>query len=415
MEKIVPSWGLTARWVFPIDAPPIERGVVRIACDRIHSVGPPDGRADIDLGNVAVLPGLVNAHAHLDLTGLRGQVPFTGDFTDWLRAVIAHRRQRSAEQVQHDIQAGIRECLEHGVTLVGDISDRGCSIEALATAPLRAVVFYELLGLTAQPAGQSWAAAMDWLALPSSSNCRRALSPHAPYSVRRGLLRAVAARAATADVPVMIHLAETQAELQLLAAHDGPFRRFLEELGVWGADGLVSSPAEVVTLFSAVPHVLLAHGNFLGPNVPLGPNTTVVYCPRTHHYFGHPPHPFRQFLERGARVALGTDSLASSRNLDLLQEVRFLHQQCPNVPGAMLLRMATVAGAEALGWADETGSLTPGKSADLIVVPLPPEDGDPHHLLLGSDAPAQRTLFRGRWASGGGIGPAHLESPSSES
>jgi cytosine/adenosine deaminase-related metal-dependent hydrolase len=397
------AWGLTARWVFPIDSPPIEHGVVRILGERIHDVGPPGGRADIDLGNVAVLPGLVNAHAHLDLTGLRGQVPFTGDFTDWLRAVIAHRRQRSAEQVQQDVRDGIRECLQHGVTLLGDISDRGLSIDLLSAAPLRAVVFHELLGLTAPRAGQAWAAAMDWLARPSSTNCRRALSPHAPYSVRRSLLRAVTARAAAAEVPVMIHLAETQAELQLLASKDGTFRRFLETLGVWDADGLVSSVVEVVNILSAVPHVLLAHGNFLGPDIALGPNVTVVYCPRTHHFFGHPPHPFRSLLDRGVCIALGTDSLASSPDLDLLQEVRFLHQHHPGVPGERLLRMATLTGAEALGWANETGSLTPGKSADLIVVPLPPRDGDPHQLLLASNHPIERTLFRGQWVEAPGI------------
>src|SRR5205814_8406147 len=123
------------------------------------------------------------------------------------------------------------------------------------------------------------------------------------------------------------------------------------------------------------------------------PPSTLVYCPRTTAAFGHPPHPFREFLQRGVRVALGTDSLASNPDLDLLAEMRFVHQRHPDFPGDALLRMGTLSGAEALGWADETGSLTPGKSADLVVVPLPDIDGDPYQLLFESPQPVARTMF----------------------
>ena len=114
------------------------------------------------------------------------------------------------------------------------------------------------------------------------------------------------------------------------------------------------------------------------------PGATVVYCPRTHAHFGHPPHPWRRLLERGVRVALGTDSRASNPDLDLLAEARFLHAAHPDVAGATLLHLATLAGAEALGWADELGSLTAGKSADFVVIPLPDREDEPHRLLLGS-------------------------------
>src|SRR5262249_37047928 len=145
--------------------------------------------------------------------------------------------------------------------------------------------------------------------------------------------------------------------------------------------------------------VAFAHGNFLRPDAPFPPGGSVVYCPRTHAYFGHPPHPFPQLLARGVRVALGTDSLASNPDLDVLAEARFLHRLYPDAPAAPLLHMATVAGAEALDWGDEAGSLTPGKSADLVVVGLPPgESADPHRLLLGADLPVLRVLCRGRWA-----------------
>ena len=130
------------------------------------------------------------------------------------------------------------------------------------------------------------------------------------------------------------------------------------------------------------------------------PGSTMIYCPRTHAAFGHAPHPFVQWLERGVRVALGTDSLASNPDLNVLAEARFLHGRYPNVSGSALLRMATLSGAEALGWQDETGSLAVGKSADLVVVPLPAEDmADPHALLLASSLPVEAVMWRGQWVS----------------
>jgi cytosine/adenosine deaminase-related metal-dependent hydrolase len=195
-----------------------------------------------------------------------------------------------------------------------------------------------------------------------------------------------------------IHLAETSAELELLERHSGPFVPFLVGLGVWDPSGLAWGPGHVIELTRSAKNVLYIHCNYLPPDLPIPPHGTIVYCPRTHAAFGHPPHPFREFLARGVRVAVGTDSLASNADLDMLAEIRFVYQRHPDVAGATLLRMATLSGAEALGWADETGSLAPGKSADLVVVPLPPRDeADPHRLVLGSDRPVARVLFRGRW------------------
>jgi cytosine/adenosine deaminase-related metal-dependent hydrolase len=394
------EWTLTARWVFPVDGPPLERGCVTVAGERITAVQPHGGRtADVDLGNAAVLPGLVNAHTHLDLTGLRGLAPPSADFTGWLRQVIAHRRQRSPEQVRADVSAGLAECLRYGTTLVGDITGDGRSWEVLAGAPVRAVVFRELLGLPEERAARAWSDAVQWLgAHPATATCRPGLSPHAPYSVRASLFPAAAA----AGVPVAVHLAETAAEQQLLALRTGPFVPFLTELGVWTPEGLAEDAGHVLRLCSGTAPVLFVHCNHLPPDAPIPGNGSIVYCPRTHAAFGHPPHPFRDFLGRGVRVTLGTDSLASNPNLDVLAEARFLHRHYPELAGTVLLRLATLSAAEALGWQHETGSLTPGKSADLVVVPLPKEEAaDPHRLVLGSEAAVQRVLFRGRWQEDG--------------
>lgn len=392
------SWSLTARWVFPVSKPPLERGVVVIEGERIVAVEPSSSHTpDLDLGNVAILPGFVNAHTHLDLTGMRGLAPPSPDFTGWLRQVIAHRRQRSAEQVRTDIQAGIAECVRSGVTLLGDISGDGGSWDELTAAPLRAVVFREMLGLPKDRASKSWADTAGWRAThPSSSTCRPGLSPHAPYSVRSSLFLA----ASTAGLPFAVHLAESRAEMELLGHHlhrRGPFVPFLRDLGVWVPDGIAENVKHVLGLCNSLSPFLIIHGNYLQPDVPIPRNASLVYCPRTHAAFSHPPHPFRAFLARGVRVALGTDSLASNPDLDLLAEARFIHQRYPEFCPATLLRMATLSGAEALGWDDETGSLNAGKSADLAVLPLPAREAmDPHQLLFDSDRRVSQVFCRGR-------------------
>ena len=145
------SLTLTARWVFPVSGLPVERGAVTVRGDKIEAVEPRDARTpDVDLGNVAIIPGLVNAHMHLDLSGARGLIPPTDPehFTDWLRGVIAYRRARTPEQVQADIRAGLAECLRCGTTLIGDITVGGASYPAVSGAAVRSVLFWEVIGLT---------------------------------------------------------------------------------------------------------------------------------------------------------------------------------------------------------------------------------------------------------------------------
>jgi aminodeoxyfutalosine deaminase len=381
----------TARWIFPVASPLLERGTITITADKIAVVEPHGARTpDVDLGNVAILPGFVNTHTHLDLTGARGLCPPTPDFTQWLRSVIAFRRSRAPEQVQADIAAGLAECLRFGTTLIGDISAGGPSWDAVSKASCRAIVFYELLGLTEERAEQAWRVGEKWLhQCRHTDRCVGSLSVHAPYSAHKNLYTKLKKH----TVPVATHLAETPAELELLRSHTGPYVDFLKEMNVWYPSGLIHDPREVIDMW---PRGLFVHGNYLDPatTFPWGQQSVVV-CPRTHAAFGHPHHPFPKM---NVRVALGTDSLASNPDLDILAEARCLRRHYPEVEPAVLLRMLTLNGAEALGFHAVTGSLTPGKSADLVVLPLPNvESTDPHDLILDSTLPIQRAMFRGTW------------------
>jgi cytosine/adenosine deaminase-related metal-dependent hydrolase len=408
-------WSVSARWVFPVDRPPLEGGVVVIQNERIVAVEKRGSRKpDQDFGDSAILPGLVNAHAHLDLRCPRGPMPWVGSFVDWLRAVIRHRRGLSTEQVLADIRRGVEECLRFGTTLVGDISSQGLSWPILVQAPLRAVVYHELLGLPKAQAKLAWSQAKTWVRThPATATCRAGLSPHAPYSVRRSLIRCVASLAARARVPLTIHLGETEEEMDLLVLHTGPFVDFLRDLGVWDEEGLINL-IELCDLHRGLDPVAFAHGNYVGW-LRIAPGNSFVFCPRTHAFFEHGPHPAFYQMAQGVNVALGTDSLASNPDLDILAELRFLSDRHPKVDGATLLRMATLNGAKALGWEDETGSLTPGKSADLLVVPCEWNSGeDPHRAVFQSaqNASDRGLLFRGQWIRGGDS-PSHVCSSTS--
>ena len=386
--------------MFPVAGPPLANGTVGVRGELLDAVEPRGVRtADVDFGNAAIVPGLVNPHTHLDLTGARGRVPPTGPdhFTDWLRGVIAYRRTRSPEQVQHDIRNGLGECLRCGTTLIGDIAAEGASWDTLTNAATRAVVFHELIGLTEERAKAAAEASRRWIEeRPETPTLRAGISPHAPYSVRRTLFGQAGRMAHEKKRPLAVHLAESRAEIDLIESHRGPFVAFLKELGVWDRDGLIDHITQVMKVCDFRQTKLYIHGNYLSPSTRIPRNSTVVYCPRTHAAFGHPPHPFRDFLGRGVRVCLGTDSLASNPDLDILAEARFVHAMYPDFAGDVLLKMVTLSGAEALGWADEAGSLEPGKSADFVVVPLPDRDAaDPHELLFADHAGDRRTLFRG--------------------
>ena len=219
-------------------------------------------------------------------------------------------------------------------------------------------------------------------------------------------------------LPLMTHLAEMPEEMELLEHGTGPLRTFLEDLGAWDSaewEPIGKRPADFVRkgeLRNA--DWLIAHGTYFDSSeywqlrpeaAPKGHRVAVAYCPRTHARFGHAPHPFRSMLERGIVVCVGTDSLASSPTLSVLDEIRFLHRRDPSLSGPLLLTMATLFGAWAPAAETTTGSLKPGKSADLAVIALPDRDAlDPHELVLESDRPVVSTMFEGDFVNGMWVG-----------
>jgi cytosine/adenosine deaminase-related metal-dependent hydrolase len=410
---------LRARYIFPVEGPPIEHGAVTLQQGRISWVGPAqERRCDLDLGNAALLPGFVNAHTHLELSRLDHEQdpPSRGieDEVAWLKRVVNQRRDGSEQTLRDAVGRNLNEATAAGTTLLADTTTAGLSWNQIAAAPVRALVLAELIGLKRHRGLQTSNDAWNWLAtIPREkrieARARPGLSPHAPYSTAEWLYH----KAASSRLPLSTHLAEMPEELRLLEHRDGPLRTFLEELGAWDDDWepISSRPADYVRrgeLRDA--DWIIAHGTYIDPAefwqlrpeaAPGGHRVAVAFCPRTHARFGHAPHPYRALLAKGVVVCLGTDSLASSPTLSMLDELRFLHERDPSLSGELLLTMATLFGAWALRSETLVGSLRAGKSADLAIVALPDrEEPDPHQLLLESSEPVVATVFEGQFVHG---------------
>jgi cytosine/adenosine deaminase-related metal-dependent hydrolase len=300
------------------------------------------------------------------------------------------------------IAAGWRESAAAGTTLVGEIATDGWSLDSTDASGPRVVAFRELIGLRAETVARQEAIAEDWLTrLSGTSNIVAALSPHAPYSVSLSLMAHVVLLAKERGHAVAMHLAETQSELEFLASGRGELAEMLRGFGAMPSQGLPIGlrPLDYLRALSISPRALIVHGNYLVEDeidfLAARPQMSVVYCPRTHAYFGHEPHPWRRLLAKGINVAVGTDGRGSNPDLSIWNELTFLRDRFADVAPQTLLMMGTLAGARALGFAHDCGSLTPGKRADLIVVSLPgfTTTNDPHELLFVEEQQILETRF----------------------
>ena len=400
---------LRARYVFPVAGPPIADGTVTIHGSKIVAVGAPAaGSAVVDLGDVAIVPGLVNAHTHLEFSDLSEPIGRPGmSLPDWIGHVVAHRRAAAAD-VPTAISRGLQESLSCGTTAVGEIATGEARQIAAryVDSPIAAVVFRESIAPRADRVPAAVAEAEQYLVSQNTAKLQLALSPHAPYTVHPRLLEAMLDLARRFAAPLAMHLAESREELKLLECGTGPFRAMLERLDAWDpADARLPRILNYLERLAAAPRVLVVHGNYLSADeisfvAERANRMSVVYCPRTHAYFGHDAYPLSEMLAAGVSMALGTDSRASNPNLNMLEEMRFVALRHPDVSPAAVLELGTLAGARALGLEGSMGSLEAGKQANLAVIGrLDPGEKDAHQALL---APGTRVI--GAWVGGQGFG-----------
>jgi len=345
----------------------------------------------VDLGDVVLLPRLVNAHTHLEFSDVATPIGTSGmELADWIGQVIAARGQADDDHRAKAIALGIAESAAAGVGLIGDIATPPCRYESrineavgtLESPHPRVVSFAEIIGLSPQRADERFDAGVahgDQLG-QSPSWTEFGVSPHAPYSTPLDLIDRCVRLAASRDAPLAMHVAESPEERRLVRSGSGRFAEVLRSAGLW-REGLFPWPAgepfvELVERLAAAPRVLLIHGNDLTDQeiaaIRRHRHVSVVYCPRTHAFFGHRPHPVDRLIEAGVRVALGTDSRASNPDLNLWREVQFLLRHRPDLEPYAVLRMATESGGVALsGPATDDGTIRPGVTTldDLVAIP----------------------------------------------
>jgi aminodeoxyfutalosine deaminase len=389
---------VSADWILPIADEPIGRGAVTLDRGRIVSVGARDGSEDLALGRVALLPGLVNAHTHLELSYLQGRIPPAPSFLEWVRPMLAARAQRSGSDDAAILEAArnaIQFARDTGTSLLGDVTNTLAAVALLREAQMPACVFHELLGFTGRNAEEQVASARSAIdAIGSDDDIRVSLAPHAPYSVAPALFAAIR-RDLDEHLPRVstVHLGESAEEVEFLRKGSGPWRSLLEQLGVWNADWQAPqcSPVDYLADMGFLTgSVLAVHGvQFEGTDLDrlrtLG--ITLVSCPRSNRWVGVGSPPLEAFYAMDVDVAFGTDSLASVDDLNMFNELAEARRIAPKVPARALLRSATLTGATALGFGDAFGSIEPGKRAALVAVHVPHGVTDVEEYLVSGVDP----------------------------
>jgi aminodeoxyfutalosine deaminase len=365
-----------ARVVVTMDGPPIENGAVAVSQDRIVDVGKfseiskrYSGVEVVDLSEQALLPGLINAHSHLDYTCLRGKIPRQESFTEWIRAINAEKTKLSPDDYVHSINDGFAEAERFGTTTIANLTAFP-ELVPQVQPPIRTWWFAELIDVRDPRRARE---IVDLAVHHLKSVEHWGLAPHAPFTASADLYRHCAEVA-----PLLTtHLAESKEEMSMFRDAQGPLYEFLKEIGRDVGDCGGATPVQHFARVIGVNHpYLLVHLNELAASdfdllKKLRREFSVVHCPRSHKYFGHSRFQFEKLSELGFNICLGTDSLASNEDLSLFAEMRAFQREFPDASPENILKMVTVNSAHALGQEDVLGKIRSGTVGDLVAVPCP--------------------------------------------
>jgi len=354
-----------AAWLLPIAAPPIRGGWVTVEQGRVVALGgesdaPPDGNAGAAPfagGAAVIMPSLVNAHTHLELSYMRGLVPPAASFDAWVRTLISLRAKYPdplAADIIQSVRDAVAEARAAGTGLIGDTSNTLVTARMLRDLRMPAHVFHEVLGFRVTDGIEAVSAARRRLEGLGElePDVRVSVTPHAPYSVSPALFMAVANE--TGNTLTSIHLGESPEEVHFLQHGGGPIQAALESVGAWNPLWTPPrcGPVEYIDKFGLLGDRLLAvHGVQLSYRELAqlcGAGATLVTCPRSNRWVGAGSPPVEQFYASGVRVAIGTDSLASVGDLNLFAELAEIRALGPSIPARAILDSATRIGAEAL-------------------------------------------------------------------
>ncbi len=402
----------------PVAAPPIPDGAGWISGHQIRAVGlwaeireiPKAAQGPVtDLGEMAVFPGLVNAHCHLDYTAMTGLLMPPREFPDWIKGILNLKSQWTDSEFADSWLLGARQQLETGTTTVANIETRAHQLAGLrAATPLRIFSFLEMTGIrSGREPERILAEAMEVLKSLPPNRGGVGLSPHAPYSTSPELLRAVADAARRDGWRITCHIAESEPEFDMFMYRRGSLFSWLENQRP-NADCGLGSPVQHVHRHGLLDAPLLAvHVNCLwGDDAHrlAARGASVVHCPRSHAYFSHPRFQREVLTEVGVPICIGTDSLASTRVsrdgppvLSLIDELRTLASDDPGLSPRRMLAEVTVNPARALGLKSVLGELSTGALADLLVIPHAGPVSTVEEALIHHRGSVSATMIGGRW------------------
>ena len=374
---------------------PLRDAWVSVSDGRVVAVGEgrPPGPAT-DLGDVALMPGLVNAHTHLELSWMAGLVPPAASMDAWIRKLMQVRRAGPAggeDELVATMARAVSQMRATGTVLIGEISNTLASVPVLNSAGCDAAVFHEILGFNpADPVAivsEAWKRVEEKRPLRSFSGTEAkttsevfAVVGHAPYSTAPALFAEIA-RLHLGPGPLSVHVAESLEEVEFLRKGRGPIREMLKLLGVWDStwEPPQCGPVEYLRRLGYLqPGTLLVHCVHLTAaelDEVRDAGAVIVTCPRSNVWVGGGVPPLSRFYGAGLPVAIGTDSLASTETLNMFDELAALRRLAPEVDAARLLDSATRVGAEALGFGQHYGTISEGRRARFATVALPPDIG----------------------------------------
>jgi len=405
-----------AKIVVTMDGPPLENGAVAVSEEQIVDVGkfPEISKAYsneevVDLGEQVLLPGLINAHCHLDYTCLRGKIPRQKSFTDWIRAINAAKAKLFPADYVRSINEGFAEAKHFGTTTIANLTAFPELVPQIK-APIRTWWFAELIDVR----DPSRANELVGLAVaPLKSQEHWGLAPHAPFTASADLYRRCKEIADREDILLATHLAESREEMSMFGDARGPLYEFLKEIGrdvsdcgrstplgnflsAVGRGGLPNRPQAIEVnrpyLVAHLNEITQSDLDLLGKSKP---QFQIVHCPRSHEYFGHLPFQFEKLRELGFNICLGTDSLASNEDLSLFAEMRAFQKEFPNVSPEEVLEMVTVKPAHALRHENALGKIRAGFIADIIALPLTRSTAA-FEEILAFEKPVSWSLIGGR-------------------
>jgi 5-methylthioadenosine/S-adenosylhomocysteine deaminase len=375
-----------ARWVLPISSPPIPNGVVVVDGSTIAYVGPaanaPPGD-DEHLGKSILMPGLVNAHCHLELTAMRGFLEDL-DFRSWiLRLVNARRAVLDRDALLDSARFGLEEGIRAGITSFADTSESGVGLHAMREAGVRGIMYQEVFGPDPSICAVQIAAlktTVEGLRYLETPLVRVGVSPHAPYTVSDDLFRATAQLAREQKLPVAVHIAESAMEHDLVVEGKGGFADGLRARGFDVAPRGRTPVSLLETLGVLDTSPLLIHCVRVDERDVASIARTrspVAHCPASNAKLGHGVAPLADLIDAGVTVGLGSDSMASNNRMDILEEARLALLMARGRSASLttptskdMLELATIGGAKAIGIGDIVGTLEVGKQADLAAFSL---------------------------------------------